>query len=83
VKKIGFDSPFQQTNVSCVSWWCDLVNKVVSSRDSKITSEQAISELLKSADSETQVKPVKRAEPTEPEQEEKPNPPPDADFKDI
>jgi len=83
VKKIGFDSQLQQTNVSYVSWWCDLVNTVASSRDNSITSEQAISGLLKSAESRAQVKPAKRAEPAEPKEEARPGPPPEADVEDM
>lgn len=45
-KDIGFGSRIKQTNVPYISWWCDLVNSIVSSPDTKITSEQAIEQLL-------------------------------------
>jgi hypothetical protein len=65
VKQIGFNNQLQQSNVSYLSWWCDLVNKVVSSRDSGYTTEQAVTGLLKSTESKAQVEPAKRAEPND------------------
>ena len=58
VKEIGFGSQFQQTNVSYISWWCNLVNSVVSSQDKKYTTEQVINGLLKSAEPRVQRKPA-------------------------
>jgi hypothetical protein len=48
VKEIGFDTKVQQTNISYVSWWCDTVNKIVSSQGSKQTTQQTINWLLES-----------------------------------
>ena len=50
-KEIGFDTEVQQTNVSYVSRWCNMVNKIVSSEDSKQAPQQAIGWLLESKQS--------------------------------
>lgn len=49
VKQVGFNRQSQQANITYICWWCDLVNSIVSSPDTKITSEQAIEQLLNSA----------------------------------
>ncbi|MHC4726569.1 MAG: CvpA family protein [Planctomycetota bacterium] len=46
VKQVGFDRNSQQANISYICWWCDLVNSIVSSPDTKITSKQAVEHLL-------------------------------------
>ena len=66
VKEIGFGSQFEQANMPYISWWCNLVNTVVSRQDHKVTSEQAISGLLKSAESKAPAKTTEQAEPNEP-----------------
>ncbi len=48
VKQIGLNRQSQQANISYICWWCDLVNWIASSPESKITSEQAINQLLDS-----------------------------------
>jgi len=71
VKEIGFGSQFEQTNMPYISRWCNLVNTVVSRQDHEVTSEQAISGLLKSAESKA---PVETAEQqTEPNEPAEPN----------
>jgi hypothetical protein len=65
VRGIGFNDEFQQSNVSVVCRWCNLVNRVVSSRDSETSCEQAVSELLKSTEPELQVEPAEQAEPND------------------
>jgi len=50
VKEIGFDNQFEQTNVSYICRWCNLVNTAVSSKARGFTAEQAINRLLKSAE---------------------------------
>jgi len=65
VRGIGFNDEFQQSNVSVICRWCDLVNRVVSSRDSEISSEQAVSGLLKSTEPKLQVEPAGEAEPND------------------
>jgi hypothetical protein len=66
VKEIGFGRQFRETNVSYMSWWCNLVHKAVASQDSEITTEKAISGLLKSAEKKTQKKSAQPAEPNQP-----------------
>lgn len=61
VREIGFGSRFQQTNISYISWWCNLVNKAVAPEENARTAEEAISGLLKSAEEKT---PGERGEPT-------------------
>jgi len=46
VRQVGFNRNSQQANISYVCWWCDLVNSIVSSPDTKITSKQAVEHLL-------------------------------------
>lgn len=53
VKQVGFNRQSQQANISYICWWCDLVNSIVSSPDTKITSEQAVEHLLSSMQSKT------------------------------
>jgi hypothetical protein len=48
VREIGFEPKVQQANISYVSWWCNTVNKIVSSQSSKQTTQQAINWLLES-----------------------------------
>ena len=65
VRGIGFNKQFQQSNISVICRWCDLVNRVVSSQDSECTTEQAVSGLLKSAEPELQVEPAEQAKPND------------------
>jgi hypothetical protein len=83
MKGFGFKEQFRQSNVSYLSGWCNLVDTVVSSRDSKMTSEEAISGLLKSTKPEARIKPAEQAEPSEPKEEVRPGPPPEADVEDM
>ena len=46
VRQLGLNRNSQQANITYICWWCDLVNSIVSSPDTKITSEQAIEQLL-------------------------------------
>jgi uncharacterized membrane protein required for colicin V production len=52
VKQVGFNRQSQQANLTYICWWCDLVNSIVSSPDTKITSEQAIEQLLNNTQQE-------------------------------
>ena len=65
VNKAGFGRQSQRTNISYICWWCDLVNTVVSARDRKVTSKQAVDELL--SPSHPKAKP-EMGEPAEPNQ---------------
>jgi len=74
IKSVGFDidSPSQQTSISYMSWWCDLVGTFVSDEDSKHTTEQAVNELIEKTRKEAQAKRVKQAEPKEPAEQSLP-----------
>ena len=61
VRQIGLNRNSQQANISYICFWCDLVNSIVSSPDSKITSKQAVEHLLSETQSKT---PEKEAEQT-------------------
>lgn len=92
-KDIGFGSRIKQTNVPYISWWCNLVNSIVSSPDNEITSEQVINQVLNSAQSKAQDKILEQAEPNKPlssndvettiREEAQTTPSPKADSKDI
>lgn len=66
LSKIGFSRYSQKANLSYICWWCDKVNSIVSSPDNKITSEQAVNQLLDKANSKEPEKTDERAEPNEP-----------------
>jgi hypothetical protein len=46
VSQIGLNRQSLQANTSYICWWCDVVNSIVSSPDTKITGEQAVEKLL-------------------------------------
>ena len=96
VKEIGFGSQFEQTSVPYICRWCNLVNKAVSRQDNKLTTEEAISGLLKRVEKKAQAKTAKEAAPAEPNKPTEPNdveksiteedqlgPPPEPDIEDI
>lgn len=87
VNGLGFDSQFEQSNMPYISWWCNLVNTVVSSQDSEHTAEEAISELLKSVEKKETAVQGKPAEPNDVEtgttEEKQPGSPPGANVEDI
>ena len=70
VQSIGFNAQTQQSNISYISWWGDLVNSVVSSEDSELTTEKAIKDLLKT--SEAEKKQPKLKKPLQPEDTNEP-----------
>lgn len=87
IQDIGFTSGFQQTSVSYISRFCDLVNAVVSSQDNKYSAEHTINQLLKDAARKNRPERIKleekpEAEPNEPEPtiEEKLGAPPEIDI---
>lgn len=92
-KDIGFGRRIEQTNVPYLSWWCNLVNTVVSSQDSQYTTEDAINWLFESTEKKTPDKTLEPAEPNEPvvpnhaetniSQENQLRPPPVADVENI
>jgi hypothetical protein len=96
IKRIGFDSQFKQTNMSYISWWCNLVNRVVSSEGTERTAEQAIDGLFKDVEEKAQArttmqvgltKPKESAEPNQVEtgagKEQQLSPPPEANVEDL
>jgi hypothetical protein len=94
VKEIGFTNGFQQTSVSYISRFCDLVNAVVSSQDNKLSAEQTISKLLKDLESKARKKTAQKPESVKPTKEpgdvktgaadqNQPGPPPEIDIDDI
>ncbi|MBA7633658.1 hypothetical protein ES703_41229 [subsurface metagenome] len=66
VKEAGLSRQSQQANISYICWWCDFVNSMVSSRNNRLTSEQAINKLLKSAEKKSRNKTIQQAEPNKP-----------------
>ncbi|MBN2456034.1 MAG: CvpA family protein [Sedimentisphaerales bacterium] len=46
IKELGLHTQFQETSAPYMSWWCNLVNSVVSYEQSYKTTEQVVKELL-------------------------------------
>jgi ABC-type xylose transport system permease subunit len=65
-KKIGFDTQAQQASISYVSWWCNKVNRIVSSADAEQTPQKAIGWLLESSKPKAKAGAVGTSEPNEP-----------------
>ena len=53
VRQVGLNKNSQQANISYICFWCDLVNSIVSSPDTKLTSKQAVENLLNETQSKT------------------------------
>lgn len=53
---IGFNKQSQQTNLSNICWWCDLVHLIVSTPDEQTTCQININQLLDSAKPKEQEK---------------------------
>jgi hypothetical protein len=93
VKDIGFGCRIKQTNVPYISWWCNVVNSIVSAPDNQITSEQIIHQLLDSTQLKAQDKIPEQVEPAKPinsndeetniREEGRPAPPSEADSEDT
>ena len=69
VSDLNFTDGFKQTGAPYVAWWCDIVNSMVASEDSDVTSKQVINALLKNAEPKPPTGPGEGAElnqPTEP-----------------
>jgi uncharacterized membrane protein required for colicin V production len=56
VRQVGLNRNSQQANISYMCFWCDLVNSIVSAPDSRITSKQAVENLLSERQLKTQDK---------------------------
>ena len=72
VSAAGFNSASQQPNISYICWWCDMVNSIVSLPDSKITSHQAVSQLLSIPKPETRPKTDEKPQPNRPVEPDRP-----------
>jgi hypothetical protein len=69
VKDIGFTDQFQQTSVSYISRFCNLVNAVVSFQDNQCSAEQTISKLLKGSEpKKAREKTPEKSKPTGPDE---------------
>lgn len=66
MSEIGFNRESQQANISYISWWCDLVNTVVSSSDNTKTSKQVIDRMLIGTESGAHNNTLERIDPNEP-----------------
>jgi hypothetical protein len=66
VKEIGFTDRFQQTSISYLARFCNLVDAVISSEDNRSSAEQTIDILLDNAKSSLQKKTQQKSEPVEP-----------------
>ncbi len=81
VRQVGFNRQSQQANISYMCLWCDLVNSIVSSPDTKITSKQAVEHLLSETQSTTPEKEAGQTttstpvEPDDSNEEHQPDPP--------
>lgn len=81
VKQVGFNKHSQQANLSYMCLWCDMVNSIVSSPDTKITSKQAVEHLLSETQSKTEDTTTGQSTITAPaesddsNQEQQPDPP--------
>ena len=81
VKQAGFNKQSQQANLSYMCFWCDLVNSIVCSPDSKITSKEAVEHLLSDTQSKTEDTTGEQSTITTPaeaddsNQEQQPDPP--------
>jgi hypothetical protein len=63
---IGFSNKVEQTNVSYISWWCNLVNTVAASENNKHTPQDIISGLLTGAEKKKADKGIRQGEPKKP-----------------
>ncbi len=66
VSGIGLNRQSQQTNISNICWWCDLVHSIVSSPDNQTTCQININQLLDSGKPKEQEKMNEKTEPNEP-----------------
>ena len=67
VSEFDFAGGFKERGMPYISWWCDIVNSMVASENSDVTSEQVINALLKSAEPKPPTGPAEPNEPAEPE----------------
>lgn len=68
VKDLGFDIQSQESNISYLCWWSDLVHKTVAHKDNQCTTKQLIDEIAEETkkDKPKSAKPTPKAPPEEP-----------------
>jgi len=66
VRDLNFADGCKQTGAPYVGLWCDIVNSMVASEDSDVTSKQVINALLKNAESKPPTKQGEGAELNQP-----------------
>lgn len=69
VKKIGFNLQAQQTNISYICWWSDLINKIALRRNNYQTTKEMLTMLVKSVEEKTSSHAIETAEPNATEHE--------------
>jgi hypothetical protein len=62
-QKIGLGGKVEQTNVSYISWWCNLVGTVAAPRDNKCTPQEVINTLLSGSQKKKIDKGIRQREP--------------------
>jgi hypothetical protein len=91
IKAVRFGK-FQETSMSCISRWCNLVN-ALSLQDKQYSAEETIGQLLKGVEQRREAEMIKQAQPEEKVEQPQPEdveteatkrkklgPPPDIDF---
>jgi hypothetical protein len=73
-KKIGLPTHFQQTALPYLSWWCNMVNNIVSDKAGEHTTEYVVGELLKSASPKKPAKAEKQPAASKPAEPNLPKP---------
>lgn len=63
VSELDFAGGFKQTGAPYVEWWCNRIHSMAATKDSKVTSGEVISTLLKNAETRP---PAREAEPGKP-----------------
>lgn len=65
-RTIGFGRKIEQSNGAYISWWCNLVNTIASSEDTRRPVQETVSRLLEKADKKTRDKIPEQPEPNKP-----------------
>ncbi len=74
IKQINLSSQIQQTSMPIVCWWCNLVNKIVSSHADGAATKQELDELIvKSTEKKGRGAAIEPNEPNEPDTLPEPN----------
>jgi len=65
-RAIGFGRKIEQSNGAYISWWCNLVNTIASSEDTRRPAQETVSRLLDKAEEKGRDKPPEQPEPNKP-----------------